>query len=49
MHYQSYNGIRIIFHNQLNHSLNRRSIKVLGLAIIVSGLKMQRRSCSTGA
>ena len=33
--FDDHNGIRIIFHNQLNHSLNRRSIKVLGLAIIV--------------
>ena len=32
-----------------SHSLNRRSIKVLGLAIIVSALKFVRRSCSTVA
>lgn len=44
-----HNGIRVIFHDQLDYSLNRRRIKVLGLAVIVSGLKMRRRSCSTGA
>ena len=46
----NHNGIRIIFHNQLNHSLNRRSIKVLGLAIIVGRSrdynKIRIRVCS---
>ena len=42
-------GIGLIFHDQLDYSLNRRRIKVLGLAVIVSALKFVRRSCSTVA
>ena len=48
--FDDHNSIRIIFHNQLNHSLNRRSIKVLGLAIIVGRSrdynKIRIRVCS---
>ena len=32
----NHNGIRVIFHDQLDYSFNRRRIKVLGLAVIVS-------------
>ena len=45
----NHDGVRVIFHDQLNYSFNRRRIKVLGLAIIVSALKFVRRSCSTVA
>ena len=46
----NHNGIRIIFHNQLNYCFNRRSIKVLSLAIIVGRSrdynKVRIRVCS---
>jgi len=32
----NHNGIRVILHDQLDYSFNRRRIKVLGLAVIVS-------------
>ena len=44
-----HDSVWIVFHDQLNHSFNRRRIKVLGLAVIVSGLNTVRRSCSTVA
>ena len=32
----NHDGVWVIFHNQLDYSFNRRRIKVLGLAVIVS-------------
>ena len=32
----NHNGVWVIFHDQLDYSFNRRRIKVLGLAVIVS-------------
>lgn len=44
-----HDGIRVIFHDQLDHSFDRRCVKMLGVAIVVSALKFVRRSCSTVA
>lgn len=44
-----HDGVRVIFHDQLDHSLDCRCVKVLGVAIVVSALKFVRRSCSTVA
>ena len=44
-----HDGVRVIFHDQLDHSFNCRCVKMLGVAIVVSALKFVRRSCSTVA
>ena len=44
-----HDGVRVIFHDQFNYSLDRRCVKVLCLTVIVPALKFVRRSCSTVA
>ena len=44
-----HNCFRVILNHQLDNRFNRRSIKEIFLAVIVSALKFVRRSCSTVA
>ena len=44
-----HDGIRIVLHDQLDHSFDCTRVEVLCVAVVVSGLNAVRKSCSTVA